>query len=433
MKKYLEGLPREIKDLIPLMQAVALDKKVSVYLVGGFVRDIILKVPNLDLDVVVEGDGISFAQELARILKAMIVLHQRFGTATIVKNPSLKIDIASARKESYPQSACLPSIERSSLKDDHFRRDFTINAMAISINPNDFARLIDPFGGEQDLMGRKIRILHTLSFNDDPTRILRAIRFEQRYDFRIDSKTLGHLKEAVKLGMLEKINPHRLRDEITMIFKEKYPLKQLRRMNDLVGFGFINPCLKVSEKTYSLFSMIEREIIRFKKIFLSRYPIEDWLIYFMGLIEPLGADRAAEICAKFAFSKEESRKINCLWQVNQSFINGLKRKDMKPAQIIAGFSPLSYEAIILLRSKYKNRCLRKHIDDFLGVYQKIRLYVGGKDILKLGIAPGPVYQKILAKVMEARLNGLIRTRHEEIRLIKNITKEMELDKNGKGR
>lgn len=423
MKKYLEALPRELKDLIPLIQAVALEKKAPAYLVGGFVRDIILKAPNLDLDIVVEGDGISFAHELARILKAKIIFHQRFGTATVAKSSSLKIDIASARKESYPQPASLPSVEKSSLEDDHFRRDFTINAMAVSINPGDFARLIDPFGGRKDLKDKKIRILHTLSFKDDPTRILRAIRFEQRYGFRIEPETLGYLKEAVRLGMLKKVSPHRLSDELILIFQEKYPLKQLKRMNDLVGFNFIDPRLKVSEKTYSLFSAIEREIIRFKKVFLSCYPVESWLVYFMGLIEPLGADKAAEICAKLAFRKEESRKINRFRQIRQGFISGLKRKDIKPAQIIAGLSPLSYEAIILLRSKYKNRCLRKHIDDFLGVYRDIKLYVNGSDILSLGIAPGPVYQKILAKVMEAKLNGQVKTRQDEIELIKTITKK----------
>lgn len=179
MKEYLRKLPKEIQDLISKAARVASGNNISAYLVGGFVRDLLLGVKNLDLDIVVEGDGIKFAQDFAHTLKAKLILHRRFGTATITLGYNLKIDIATARKETYPYPACLPVVTSGTIEDDLARRDFTINAMAISIMQKDFGRFIDLLYGKHDLYHKKIRVLHNLSFIDDPTRILRAIRFEK--------------------------------------------------------------------------------------------------------------------------------------------------------------------------------------------------------------------------------------------------------------
>ncbi len=185
MKKYLQRLPKEIQDLIYLSSEVAAANHFRAFLVGGFVRDLVLQVKNLDLDIVVEGDGIKFAEDIVDFLKARVVKHSRFGTATVTLSAAVKIDVASARVECYPAPACLPQVKNGSIKEDLKRRDFSINAMAISINKKDFGRLIDFFDGINDLRKSKIRVLHDLSFIDDPTRILRAVRFEIRYGFAI--------------------------------------------------------------------------------------------------------------------------------------------------------------------------------------------------------------------------------------------------------
>ncbi|MDD4894296.1 MAG: hypothetical protein PHW54_03160, partial [Candidatus Omnitrophica bacterium] len=236
MKKYLSKLPKEIRDFISVAGDVAFSCGMPVYLVGGFVRDLILGVDNLDLDIVVEGDGIKFAELLSLKLNAGLTLHRRFGTATLIIDKYFKVDIATARREYYPEPAHLPEVTCGTLKDDLIRRDFTINAMAVSINRRDFGTFIDCFGGKKDLAAKKIRVLHDLSFIDDPTRILRAIRFEQRYSFRIEPKTLKLLREAKRLKMLEKVQPQRLRDELILLLKENKPLKQLRRIKELIGF-----------------------------------------------------------------------------------------------------------------------------------------------------------------------------------------------------
>src|SRR4030042_1801045 len=253
MKNYVNGLNRELKQLILLAQSIALEQGISAYLVGGFVRDLILKAKNLDLDIVVEGNGIKFAEEFSFRLGAKLIRHKRFATATLILRSGIKLDIASARKEFYPKPAALPQVIPGNLRDDSYRRDFSINAMAIGLSGKDAGRLIDYFHGQEDLRSKKIRILHSLSFIDDPTRILRAIRFEQRYNFKIEPDTLKNLKKAARLKMLEKTEPQRLRDELIPVLKEKTVLKQIKRLRELVGFAFINKRLLLSPKNRVLF------------------------------------------------------------------------------------------------------------------------------------------------------------------------------------
>lgn len=422
MRKYLNKLPKEILDLIYLARDTAGSNNLPIYLVGGFVRDLILGVKNLDLDIVVEGDGIKFAEDFAYALKAKLIRHRRFGTATLViAHSDLKIDVASARKETYPEPAHLPIVENATLKDDHFRRDFTINAMAISINKDSFGRLIDFFGSQEDLRNKKIRILHDLSFIDDPTRILRAIRFEQRYNFRIEPETLKNLKAAIKLKMLEKVEPQRTRDELVLMLKEARPLKEIKRLKELSGFGFIDRRLSVTKKTYRLISSIEKEISWFKRKYSKLRPIDAWLIYFMGLIDCLGLKDTRKICQRFAFRKgEEKRILNCK-KIGFKIVSSLSKK-IKPSEVFRFLELSSYEVILLLKAKYKNKDLQKNIADFLMVYHNLRICVSGEDLHRLGISPGPVYQKIFSKILAAKLDGLVQNKEEELALLKKMAK-----------
>ncbi len=390
------------------------------YLVGGFVRDLILGVKNLDLDIVVEGDGIHFAEDFASILKARVTRHKRFGTATIIIKPNLKIDIATARKETYPYPASLPLVSRGTLRDDLARRDFTINAMAISIMEKDSGKLIDFFAGKSDLIHKKIRILHHLSFIDDPTRILRAIRFEKRYNFSIEPKTRACLREAIRLKMLEKVQPQRLRDELILLLKEEQPLKQIGRIHQLAGFGFIHSGLMLSKSTDKLLSSLKNCINWFERLYPERRQLDVWLTYFMGLIGTFSLNEVKAVCKKFVFSKGEEKRILSYKRLNRKFILELGKTKIKPAKIFGLLEPLAYEVIILLKAKYKNRNIQRYIEDFFEIYNGMRIQIGGDDLHKLGVIPGPSYQKIFTQVLKAKLNGLVRTKGEELALIKKI-------------
>jgi len=413
MKKYLEKIPEDLKKLISLAGSIADAYQMPAYLVGGFVRDLIMGVQNLDFDIVIEGDGIKFSEALAQRLSAKLIRHRRFGTATVVISPHLKIDISSARRESYPAPATLPVVEAGDMKDDLARRDFTINAMAASINKHGFGRLLDPFGGRHDIRKKNIRILHALSFIDDPTRMLRAIRFQKRYSFKIYPKTLALLKEASRLKMLERVHPHRVRDELILILKEQDPLKPLSGIAELINFSFITEDLKFSQKIYLLLGAVKKEIAWFKQAYPRRRRLDGWLIYFMALLEFLDARQAKKIAKKFALSQGETKRILVNKNIKPAFLRKLRASGTSPSCIYHLLEPLSYESIIMLRAKYHNKNLLKHIDAFFGSYNGTRIHISGDDLKHLGLKPGPRYQKIFRKILDARLNGAVKDKEGE--------------------
>lgn len=421
MKGYLKKLPKEVQDLILLAGDIASINNMRAYLVGGCVRDLLLEVKNLDLDIVIEGNGIKFSEELARAFNTKLIRHKRFGTATVdLLGHRLKIDIATARKEFYPEPAHLPVVENGSLKDDLKRRDFTINAMAININRDGLGKLLDLFGGEEDLNNKKIRVLHDLSFIDDPTRILRGIRFEQRYNFRFEQNTKKLLKEAVALRMLERVEPQRIREELILLLKENDPLKEIRRLKELVGFAFISPGMSVSDKIFRLIKFAAKQINWFKKSYPERRMLDTWVVYFMALMDPLNSNAVRKVCRKFMFRKGEDKRILGYKKIGRKFISNLKRIKNKPPEIFSLLEPLSYEVILLVKAKYKDCDIQKTMEDFLEIYNGMKIYSSGHDLRRLGLTPGPYYQKIFTKVLNAKLSGAVKTKEEELELIKKL-------------
>ena len=213
-------------NIINIVGKIADELKVKAYIVGGPVRDKLLGIANYDLDFVVEGDGIKFAEALNKKLKGKLTTYRAFGTATI-EIKGKRIDIVTSRKETYKYSAAYPVVKPGAIKDDLFRRDFTINAMAISVNKKNFGKLMDFYGGQKDLKKGVIRVLHDKSFMDDPTRIFRAVRFSVRFGFKIEPHTKKLMKEAVMDGLLGEVNAGRIRKEIELFLKEKNPKKCL--------------------------------------------------------------------------------------------------------------------------------------------------------------------------------------------------------------
>jgi len=419
MMGLLDKIPGELKGLISKLRDEAFSGGFNAYLVGGFVRDLILGVKNLDLDILVEGDGIKFAGSFAGSQGGKITAHKQFGTATVLLKSGIKVDFSSARKEVYPKAAHLPVVSPGSLSDDLYRRDFTINAMAISL---DDGRVIDLFRGSRDLKHKKIRVLHDLSFKDDPTRILRGIRFEQRLRFTIEPLTLKLLKEAARLKLLQKVHPHRTRDDLILVLKESDPIKAIRRIEKLAGLAFIHPDLKLSAKAYAYLRSLEKEIKWFNKNYPGRRRLDTWLIYLIGLLGPLNLSAARDICGRFGLRKGEEKRILSCKNISRAFIADLSRPKAKPSRIFALLEPLSYEAILSLRAKYNNPALRGHIADFLDVYNGMCLLVSGDDLHCLGLPPGPRYREIFTRALDAKLNGEVMNKEEELSLIRKLLK-----------
>lgn len=225
--------PKKILSIIKLVGDVADREGFPVYIVGGPVRDLLLGVSNYDLDFVAEGKGIEFAEILNASLKGRLKIHQAFKTATIERK-DCRIDIATARSESYKRPAAYPDVRPGSVKEDLFRRDFTINAMAVSINKKGFGQLVDYYGGTEDLEKGIIRAMHDRSFIDDPTRIFRAVRFSARFGFKIEPHTRALMKKAVLGGFLGEVNRGRIKKEVELFLNEKKPLECLRAFSNLI-------------------------------------------------------------------------------------------------------------------------------------------------------------------------------------------------------
>ena len=251
---------QDIQNIIHLVGKVADEKGLSVYLVGGFVRDLILDRENLDLDFCVHGDAIVFAKSMSDVLKAdRCQTHKMFSTATLILKDGLRVDFATCRSETYSASGKLPSVRPADLTEDLFRRDFTINAMAMSVNKNRFGELIDPFGGLKDLKNQTLRVLHDQSFMDDSTRILRAIRFEQRFGFFMDPKTLKLLKYRIENRDGDCVSTQRFFNELKKILIEINVEACLKRMKALKAETLLHP-----DMTWDLkfFSMARRDALK---------------------------------------------------------------------------------------------------------------------------------------------------------------------------
>lgn len=423
--KQLNRLPGPMADFIHLVGRIADEKGINVYVVGGFVRDLFLGVANLDVDFVVEGDGITFAAEIAGRLNLSLVIHRRFGTATLHGLEGFKADIASARREAYEAPAALPIVTFGKIEDDLYRRDFTVNAMAIGINQHQFGRVIDFYGGLKDLNKGMVKALHHLSFIDDPTRILRAVRFEQRFDFKIEKNTLSWIKEAHRRRMLFIVQKHRLRDELILIFKEKTPLKSLRRLNALCGFFYIAPSLRFQGNWNRGFRAVASQASIFEKLSARRRHIDFYVMYMALFFYPLSVKALKKIIADFAFHKGESLRILSLRE-NLTKINSLlSGKQASSSSVYEALQPLSYEIIFLILVLSSNQPAKKRIKEFFLKSHLQRLHVRGEDLVKLGIQPGPKYKKILEKLLYAKIDGKVKDKEEEIVLAKMIADKIK--------
>ena len=411
MKDYLNKLPKDIRNLIYSAGKIAKKTDVKAYLVGGIVRDLILGVPNFDLDIVVEGNGLLFASELASQFDARLTTHPRFYTATLITPKNIKLDIATARSERYPHPASLPVVKPGTIRDDLARRDFTINTLAIDLLPNNFGNPVDFYQGKKDLRMKTIRILHDSSFIDDPTRIIRAVRFEQRFRFRIEPHTMRLLKQAKDTGMLKRTSPHRLRDEIILILKEPEVLRCILRLNKIVGFDFIHQKLKLNKANLAYLASIRKEIHWFNNNFPKARVLDVWLMYFIGLLSRLNKNQLSCVLIRLGLCREDMKRIISYHKISsREILLRLNKKNISPSQIYRDLQPLSLEVILLIKAKYRNKIFNLNIEKFLKFYNTVRLYIQAKDLAGFGIKPGPDYKKILNQLLYLQIDGKINSK-----------------------
>jgi tRNA nucleotidyltransferase (CCA-adding enzyme) len=359
-----ERLPRRIIELFKDLGNVADILGYNAYVVGGLVRDLFLKRKNLDVDIVIEGGGIQFAQEFAKHHEVRVRTHRKFGTAVLIFPDGFKVDVATARMEYYESPAAPPIVEMSSLKMDLFRRDFTINTLAIKLNKRHFGTLIDYFGGQKDIKDKVIGVLHNLSFVEDPTRVLRAIRFEQRFDFRIGKLTLALIKNAVNINCFEELSGKRLFLELKLLLMEQEPLQAIERMSEFGLLQFISPEIKYTKGLKKLLKEAEGVINWFDLLYLEE-AYEPWKVYWHGLTSSLDSKALKNLGERMQMVDRDGRNmISQRDQANEVLEQLFRFKGDNNYDLYTLLCHYDTEILLYMMAKANNERIKRMISNY---------------------------------------------------------------------
>lgn len=397
------------------------------YVVGGFVRDLFLNRENEDIDIVIEGDGIKFARTYAEIVGGRVHTHAKFGTAVVVFPDGYKIDVASARREYYTYPAALPIVEMSSIKLDLYRRDFSINTLAVRLNEKWFGMLIDFFSAQKDIKAKTVCVLHNLSFVEDPTRVFRAIRFEQRFGFTIGKLTGGLINNAVRMNFFKRLSGKRVFTELKLLLAEENPPAAFRRLDDFKLLQAIHPSIYYNDELAKIFASIKEVLVWYALLFMGKVH-EKWVVYFLALFRYLNnPESVREICNRLEltpqdqriFGKERIRADRCLKYLEQHM-------PVKNSLLAGQLSPFKIELVLYLMAVTSKKKIKQQISHYLTHLRHIQISLTGKDLKKMKIPSGPIYRQIFEAVLGAKLDGEIKSPREEIELARQLGKQGSL-------
>lgn len=388
------------------------------YAVGGVVRDIYLSRPNFDLDFVIEGSAIELAHALEEAYPSrfeLVAKHDRFKTATMIfrAEENREIDLSTARTEFYEFPAALPTVEAAALEHDLFRRDFTINALALSVNEDDFGYAIDFFDGVGDIEAKLVRILHAFSFIEDPTRIVRAVRFASRLGFHLEPKTRQQADRAIAMGVFDNLGGFRLKEELRLILESQHRLKALDLLNELGGgLRYLSSNLLYDDAT--------RIIIRRAERLLMRNPIKkDWVVYLALLLSPLSNEEVENVMDRLVLANDEREWIRGGLLLVGNMQEQAQNKWMARSAIydlLHGYSEqsLAIAASIAPAGAPARRWIKLYLDEL----RHVKPSMSGNDLMKLGFQQGPKIKEALQALHTARLDGEVETPAEEFEFIK---------------
>ncbi|MZH13216.1 MAG: CBS domain-containing protein [Nitrospinae bacterium] len=409
-----ERLEKDLLLTLERISQVANQAEVAVFAVGGFIRDLLLNIPNKDIDIVVEGDGILFANRLAEEFNARVQSHEKFGTSVVIFPDGNRIDVATARLEYYEHPAALPTVEKSSIKSDLYRRDFTINSIAVKLNGEGAFCLIDFFNGERDLKNKEIHVLHNLSFIEDPCRLFRSIRFEQRFGFRIGKQTEDFMKVAIRKRLVDSLSGTRLLNEIILILKEKNPLSCVLRMKELGLLQSISAKLVADSIDFQALEKIETVLSWAEMVTLPEKP-DKWYVYLLAIFYSLEEEPFVETIERLQMQARLKKSMVRDRFACKEGLELLKMdKDWKPETIYNLFSKFSVEAIMYFLAVASTDRANRYANMYFTQYHgQAELSLTGDDLVEMGMKPGPVFQSVFKGLREAHVRGAIQTREEE--------------------
>ncbi len=414
-----DRLPAWLVEKLRSIGEVAEGLGCRAYVVGGFVRDLILDRENLDVDIVIEGgDGVAFARAYARKVKLRVRTHKRFRTAVLIFPDGFKIDVATARLEYYESPGALPTVEESSLKLDIYRRDFIINTLAVELNPGRFGRLIDFFGGQRDIKERKIRVLHNLSFVEDPTRAFRAVRFSVKFGFEIEPHTRNLIKKALGLGVFGHLSGPRIFEELRSILEEDTAPKAIKGLKDLGLLAVIDPGLTLDEAREALFERA-REVIAWYRLLYTGEEAAPWLVLFLVLTDCLKEAGLMAVVRRLSIT---GRKTVEIIENRRQYLKALRRlsrtSPLRPSEVYRILEPLPMEGILYMMAKTSDEGVRKQLSTYITRLRMVSTELTGSDLLALGMEQGPDIGRVLHLLLHRRLDGRISSREEEVAFVR---------------
>jgi len=441
--KLESALPPPLLELLRLASQTANELGQRLFIVGGFVRDLLLGVPHgPDVDLVVEGDAIQLARELRRRHGGRVRSHARFGTAKWIlpsewaEQPGVPdaLDFVTARREFYEKPTALPSVERGSLKSDLGRRDFTINTMAINLTPDRYGELLDFYGGEADLRRGLIRVLHNLSFVEDPTRILRAARLAERLGFEIESRTRELIDDA--LNLLDRVSGDRIRHELYAAFREEKPERILKRLDEWKVLRAVHPALYYDNWLEEKFRALRAHLSKWYRMDCRRAgvrnhrppappkpPQQPEPVHYLALwLFRLEAAQVEGVLNRLKVPRNEARLVRQMPPLRQA-AEKLADPALRRSRVYHVLEPFDPDAVGILWIATDDAQVQQHAALYHRELQCIQPELDGYYLKELGVRPGPIYREILTTLRDARLDGEVRTREEEEALVARVLEE----------
>ncbi len=400
-----ESFPEDLWLLLKMVAEMAAARAESLYLVGGAVRDLLLHRPIIDVDLVVEGDAPQLALRFAESASGQALVHRRFATAKL-QWKHLSVDLVTARSETYERPGALPRVKEGSIQSDLFRRDFTINAMAVALDTRDPGQLVDPYAGRNDLDNRLIRVLHDKSFVDDATRIFRALRYEQRLGFRLEPETEKLLRRDV--AMTNTVSGDRLRHELELVLQEERPETILQRMDQLGVLPDLHPALAGDAWLSQRFE-------------LARKPQPDTRpqlgLYLSLLVYRLTEEENENLIQRLKLRAREARTMRDTLQLKACLpvLTGPDLPASRLYRLLQRYRPHAIQAVALATD---SPTVPQRLAHYLSTLRYVKSALTGKSLIGMGVSPGPRLGEMLNTLQDARLDGEVRTKEDEEALVR---------------
>ncbi|ADD68298.1 Polynucleotide adenylyltransferase region [Denitrovibrio acetiphilus DSM 12809] len=419
-------MPDRVVDLLHDIGRMGDEQGFKCYLVGGVVRDILLRKNNEDIDIVVEGSAPAFAKKFAAKHNARVAVHAKFKTAVVIFPDGFRVDFATSRTEYYNFPASAPTVEDASIRNDLFRRDFSINAMAVKLNNSEFGTLLDFFGGQRDISDRKIRVLHSLSFVDDPSRALRAIRFAVRFDFSIGPHTDRLFKHAVSLNLFDRVIGPRMFLELKYILNEKNYTKALDMMKKYDMIRFFSKKVQMDDRKTALFEGLELILDWYSFQFEDEFEL--YVSRFIVLFWELDREDIGDLLDRFQLDDGKTKELLNNYIETKDVVNAVSRRNVNRPSYFTQFMDRLSTPCAVAASAVLGEQFEPYVKDYFTDYRFVKADIDGNDLKEAGVKPLMIYSKILSSLKNEKIDGKCLGRDAQMKRALVLAKE--LVKNG---